>query len=459
VNRKETYQVPKGTGKTKSGITKKESQPLATAPRPLPEGELVVSFYDSAKELLSTETFALTKENQWETLSFSTKAEQKGYISAKIQGTSSEPVKFDDFSIQLKSVYQAKLYQENHYYPFGMNMKGLESSDKQTQQNKKEHEWQFNAQTEREENFGLFWDETPFRPMDSQLGRFWGVDLMAETMASMTPFHYGFNNPIAFNDPTGLEPLPKNFIDKIRYLVKKAVKRAGGYRGHVRIKTLRGGEFAGKTAGVRRSRPRQSVNLPDEEVAIYSQNISLIPTPPSIGMPGSAIFFGGTGVRRNNNLANLTPDEKRHLVYSRASTVMLQARNMNTPVFNQQVGLRNDNAPPFPTRPSSVSFQVTRDNQFVGVTLTPRFITAFPMYQQVENAFGRNGSIVPLSINLVIGVRLRITRYPGRSIFKRDRYSVEGWPRISGDNRIMGRRKLNARIREWREHWLEKRFN
>jgi hypothetical protein len=41
--------------------------------------------------------------NSWETLSFSAKAEEKGFVSASIRGTSTEPTKFDDFSIQLKS--------------------------------------------------------------------------------------------------------------------------------------------------------------------------------------------------------------------------------------------------------------------------------------------------------------------------------------------------------------------
>jgi len=184
----------------------KKEKPAPAPRKPNPEGELVISFYDSTKELLSTEILSLKSENEWETLAFSAKAEEKGFVSASIRGTSSEPVKFDDFSIQLKSLYQAKLYQENHYYPFGMNMKGLESSDKQTTQNKKEHEFQFNAQTEREESFGLFWDETPFRAMDMQLGRFWGVDRLIESYASLTPFHYSLNNPISYNDPTGLFP-------------------------------------------------------------------------------------------------------------------------------------------------------------------------------------------------------------------------------------------------------------
>jgi RHS repeat-associated protein len=82
-------------------------------------------------------------------------------------------------------------------------MKGLESSDKQSTQNKKEHEFQFNAQTEREESFGLFWDETMFRTYDMQLGRFNHVDPMAEMRDWLSPYNFVQNNPILRVDPAG----------------------------------------------------------------------------------------------------------------------------------------------------------------------------------------------------------------------------------------------------------------
>ena len=64
----------------------------------------------------------------------------------------------------------------------------------------------YNAQTEREESFGLQWDETPFRRYDPQLGRFHGVDALAAAMPGITPYQYAFNNPVMYNDPSGLAP-------------------------------------------------------------------------------------------------------------------------------------------------------------------------------------------------------------------------------------------------------------
>jgi hypothetical protein len=44
---------------------------------------------------------------------------------------------------------------------------------------------------------------TLFRKHDPQIGRFTGVDGLAEKFVSMNPFQFGFNNPVTFNDPTG----------------------------------------------------------------------------------------------------------------------------------------------------------------------------------------------------------------------------------------------------------------
>jgi len=42
--------------------------------------------------------------------------------------------------------------------------------------------------------------------MDPALGRFLGNDLLADLIPGISPSAYGFNNPLLFNDPTGLFP-------------------------------------------------------------------------------------------------------------------------------------------------------------------------------------------------------------------------------------------------------------
>ncbi len=55
-----------------------------------------------------------------------------------------------------------KAVQENHYDPFGLNLKGLETQG--------DFRWLYNAQNELETLHELDLYETPFRSYDAQLG-------------------------------------------------------------------------------------------------------------------------------------------------------------------------------------------------------------------------------------------------------------------------------------------------
>ncbi len=61
--------------------------------------------------------------------------------------------------------------------------------------------YKYNAGSELEEELGYY--NTFFRKYDAQIGRFTGVDILAESTTGLSPFHFGNNNPIMFNDPTG----------------------------------------------------------------------------------------------------------------------------------------------------------------------------------------------------------------------------------------------------------------
>ena len=54
-----------------------------------------------------------------------------------------------------------------------------------------------------------------FRLYDGALGRFAGIDILADLYQSHSPYHFGYNNPISFADPTGLhsEPRPDNYLE------------------------------------------------------------------------------------------------------------------------------------------------------------------------------------------------------------------------------------------------------
>jgi len=44
------------------------------------------------------------------------------------------------------------------------------------------------------------------RNYDSETGRFLSVDPLFEAFSSVTPYHYAYNSPVQFKDPSGLAP-------------------------------------------------------------------------------------------------------------------------------------------------------------------------------------------------------------------------------------------------------------
>jgi RHS repeat-associated protein len=75
--------------------------------------------------------------------------------------------------------------------------------------------WKYNGGSEYEE--ATKWHETDYRiGYDDQLGRFHQTDLLAEVYVGITPYQFGFNNPVYFNDPSGLAPRPfSNFLTEL----------------------------------------------------------------------------------------------------------------------------------------------------------------------------------------------------------------------------------------------------
>ena len=54
-----------------------------------------------------------------------------------------------------------------------------------------------------------------FRLYDPEIGRFLAIDPLLDVQPSQTPYHYCFNNPTSFTDPTGLYP-EKEEGDKVQ---------------------------------------------------------------------------------------------------------------------------------------------------------------------------------------------------------------------------------------------------
>jgi RHS repeat-associated protein len=106
---------------------------------------------------------------------------------------------FDNFRVQRHSPV---VFQENSYDPYGLNLKGIEENDTQTQQNLGENRMQYNGK-EKTEDFSLMWNDHGARNLDLQTGRWTGVDELAHKYWETSPFVSMGNNPIKFVDLDG----------------------------------------------------------------------------------------------------------------------------------------------------------------------------------------------------------------------------------------------------------------
>jgi RHS repeat-associated protein len=93
-----------------------------------------------------------------------------------------------------------KTLQQNHYYPFGMLIPSLSTTN--TLGALKDNRYLYNGK-EFQDDFGLDWYDYGARFYDAQIGRWHSVDPWAEKYYSLSPYNYVANNPIYFIDPDG----------------------------------------------------------------------------------------------------------------------------------------------------------------------------------------------------------------------------------------------------------------
>jgi RHS repeat-associated protein len=105
-------------------------------------------------------------------------------------GTSDAPVDLTD----------TEVYQETHYYPFGMTMEG----EWQNIVNGPENNYLYNGK-ELNSDFGLDWSDYGARYYDASIGRWNAIDPLAEGYYPKSPYCYVMNNPISYVDPDGMK--------------------------------------------------------------------------------------------------------------------------------------------------------------------------------------------------------------------------------------------------------------
>lgn len=99
-------------------------------------------------------------------------------------------------------VENTEILNESNYYPFGLKH-GYYNQLANNFSNSLLPNAGFNGQpslVDLDANLSLM----DFRLYDGSLGRFFGVDLLADMFTDHSPYHFGYSNPISFMDPTGL---------------------------------------------------------------------------------------------------------------------------------------------------------------------------------------------------------------------------------------------------------------
>ena len=107
------------------------------------------------------------------------------------------------------------ILEENNYYPFGLKHRNYNMTKKSyeklestggiviTPTNETVYDYKYNG-VEFQDELGLNMYAMDMRQYDPAISRFISMDVMAEGDADLTPYRFGYNNPVLFSDPTGL---------------------------------------------------------------------------------------------------------------------------------------------------------------------------------------------------------------------------------------------------------------
>ncbi|MEO6732331.1 MAG: RHS repeat-associated core domain-containing protein, partial [Ferruginibacter sp.] len=130
---------------------------------------------------------------------------KNSYLYVYVSNESKGNVYFDDIRIEHK---RGAMLEETHYYPFGLTMSGISSKAAGGLENKKGYNGNEIQNKEFSDGSGLELYDFNARTYDQQTGRFIQVDPLDDEgeQESLSPYHFGENNPIRYNDPDGRCP-------------------------------------------------------------------------------------------------------------------------------------------------------------------------------------------------------------------------------------------------------------
>ncbi|MEQ9166514.1 MAG: RHS repeat-associated core domain-containing protein, partial [Fulvivirga sp.] len=162
--------------------------------------------------------------NVWEELTLPEfEAEEPGTVMIYVsnEGGIQLEAYFDDMNVV---VDEHPVIQKEDYYPFG-----LAFNNGYQRVTAKENKYLFGGK-ELQTALDLGWLDFHARQYDPTIGRFTSVDPLSDFMSSYNPYHYTYNNPINFTDPTGMSPEKddeRSTQDIVDDLMKQADENGG----------------------------------------------------------------------------------------------------------------------------------------------------------------------------------------------------------------------------------------
>lgn len=121
-----------------------------------------------------------------------------------------------------------------NYYPFGLQHKGYNNTVS-ANVNSVANRFGYGGK-ELGDELNLNWYDVSARNYDPALARWMNIDPLAEKMRRHSPYNFGFDNPVYFQDYDGKSPTgPGN---PIKQIIKKAVKKIGRLGKQKRLREL-----------------------------------------------------------------------------------------------------------------------------------------------------------------------------------------------------------------------------
>lgn len=126
---------------------------------------------------------------------------QNGYLYVYTSNESPVDVFFDNLQV---SHVRGPLLEETNYYPFGLVMQGISFKSAGKIENNDKYNGNELQSKEFSDGSGLEWTDYGMRNYDQQIGRWHVPDPLASLVPGITPYRYGYNNPILYKDLFGL---------------------------------------------------------------------------------------------------------------------------------------------------------------------------------------------------------------------------------------------------------------